>query len=129
MKCAVPLAALIVGTAAMSGGAQLGAPRAYAKPAPEVEYLYNVEVRRHYTFPNGDALASGYKICDHVSRGDSYAQVVAEVRNDVAPDDEFAVNYLISYAVEILCPAQIWQLRNSAGGYHPPEPPLGMSPE
>jgi hypothetical protein len=49
-----------------------------------------------------------------------YPQVMGEVKGDVVPNDEFAANYLVSNAVGILCPAQIWQLRNSAAGYRPP---------
>lgn len=92
---------------------------AQAAPAPEVEYLYDMTVRRHYNFPNNDALGYGRGICDKVSRGDSYAQVMSNTKSDVSPNDEFAVNYLISYAVNLLCPAQIWQLRNSAAHYRP----------
>lgn len=94
--------------------------RAYAAPAPEVEYTYDVMVRRHFNFPNNDAIGYGYGICDKVSHGDTYAQVMGDVKRDVTPNDEFAANYLVSYAVNLLCPAQVWQLRNSAGGYQPP---------
>ena len=59
-------------------------------------------------------------MCDKVSRGEGYAQVMGEVKRDVVPNDEFAANYLVSYAVNLLCPAQIWQLRNSAAHYQPP---------
>jgi hypothetical protein len=45
---------------------------------------------------------------------------MGEVKGDVVPNDEFAANYLVSYAVNLLCPAQIWQLRNSAAHYQPP---------
>lgn len=96
-------------------------PRAYGAPAPQVEYVYDVMVRRHYNFPNPtEAINYGYGICNKVSRGDSYAQVMGDVKNDVVPNDEFATNYLISYAVNLLCPALIWQLRSSAAGYRPP---------
>jgi Protein of unknown function (DUF732) len=115
------LAALLVAAAAMSGAVPAIVPAAHAKPAPEVEYMYDVAVRRQYNFPNGDAIGYGYGICDRVGRGSSYAQLVDQVRSDVTPKDGAAVNYLISYSVEILCPAQIGQLRNSAVGYVPPE--------
>lgn len=59
------------------------ATRAYAAPAPEVEYVYNVMVRRHYDFPNNDAIGYGHGICDKVSGGQSYAQVMGDVKNDV----------------------------------------------
>jgi hypothetical protein len=96
------------------------APRARAAPAPEVEYLYDVTLRRHYDFPNNDALGYGHGICDKVTEGRSYAQLMGDVKSDVTPNDEFAANYLVSYAVNLLCPAQIWRLRNSAAHYQPP---------
>jgi Protein of unknown function (DUF732) len=111
---------LILATAAISGAAQVISPQAHAAPAPEVEYVYDVMVRRHYNFPNNDAVSYGYAICDKVTRGEGYAQVMGEVKGDVVPNDEFAANYLVSYAVNLLCPAQIWQLRNSAAHYQPP---------
>jgi len=111
---------LILATAAISGAAQVISPQAHAAPAPEVEYVYDVMVRRHYNFPNNDAVSYGYAICDKVTRGESYAQVMGEVKGDVVPRDEFAANYLVSYAVNLLCPAQVWQLRNSAAHYQPP---------
>ena len=121
MKSPTSLATLIVIAAALGGAAQTQAPRAQAAPDPQVEYLYDVAVRRHYNFPNSDALGYGYEICDKVSRGESYARVMGDVKSDVTPKDEFAANYLVSYAVNLLCPAQIWQLRNSAAHYRPPD--------
>ena len=85
-----------------------------------MEYTYDVVVRRHYDFPNNDAISYGYGVCDKVTRGEGYSQVMGDVKNDVIPNDEFAANYLVSYAVGILCPAQIWQLRKSAAGYQLP---------
>ena len=120
MKRRTSVAALIVATVAVGGAAGTLAPQAHAKPAPEVEYVYNVEVRRHYDFPNNDAIGYGYGICGKVTAGEGYPQVMGDVKNDVTPNDEFAANYLVAYAVDILCPAQIWQLRNSAQGYRPP---------
>lgn len=120
MKSPILVAALIVFAAGLGGAAQTGAPRARAAPDPQVEYLYDVAGRRHYDFPNNDALGYGRGICDKVTRGESYAQVMGDVKNDVTPNDEFAANYLVSYAVNLLCPAQIWQLRNSAAHYRPP---------
>lgn len=107
--------------AAVGAVTQLAAPPAQAAPAPEIEYLYNVTVRRHYNFPDTtDALSYGYGICDKIGRGESYGQLMGGVKSDVTPQDEFAANYLISYAVNLLCPAQVWQLRNSAAHYQPP---------
>src|SRR6516165_9408411 len=120
MKPRTSALALIVAVAAVGGAAETLAPRANAKPAPEVEYMYNVAVRRHYNFPNNDAIGYGYGICGKVTAGESYAQVMGDVKNDVTPNDEFAANYLVSYAVENVCPAQIWQLRKSAEGYRQP---------
>ena len=100
--------------------ASILAPSASAVPAPEVEYVYNVIVRRHFDFPNNDALGYGFAICDKVGRGESYSDVMGDVKREIFPNDEQAANYVVSYAVGILCPAQIWQLRNSAAGYQPP---------
>jgi hypothetical protein len=121
MKSPTSLATLIIVAAALGGAVQTQAPRAQAAPAPQVEYLYDVTVRRHYNFRDNDALGYGYEICDKVSRGESYAEVMGDVKSDVTPNDEFAANYLVSYAVNLLCPAQIWQLRNPAAHYRPPD--------
>jgi hypothetical protein len=120
MKSPFLVAALVVITAALGGAAQTGTPRAQAAPDPQAEYLYDVVGRRHYDFPINDALGYGHGICDKVTRGESYAQVMGEVKSDVTPNDEFAANYLVSYAVNLLCPEQLWQLRNSAAHYRPP---------
>jgi hypothetical protein len=71
----------------------------------------------------GAALGYGCGICDKVSAGHAYAQVVGEVKADIATSDEYQASYLINQAVNELCPAQIWQLRNSAAHYRPP--PVG----
>jgi hypothetical protein len=120
MKRRKSLVVLIVFSAAIAGVMRLPPPHAHAAPAPEVEYVYDVMVRRHYNFPNNDAIGYGREICDNVGQGTSYAQVMNVVKRDITPNDEFAANYLLSYAVNRLCPAQIWQLRNSAAGYQPP---------
>jgi len=108
-------------TAAMVGCIAIaGAPNAYAAPAPEVEYVYDVMVRRHYSFADpADAIRYGRTICESVGRGDSYARVMDQTKGQIMPNDEFAANYLVSYAVNLLCPELIWQLRNSAAGYQP----------
>jgi hypothetical protein len=93
--------------------------------ADVVAYLVNVHVRPGYNFPNADAaLGYGYGICDKVSAGRAYAQLMDEVKADFATSDEYQASYLINQAVNELCPAQIWQLRNSAAHYRPP-PTLG----
>jgi hypothetical protein len=127
MKRRKSLATVIVAATAVSGVSLILAARADAVPAPEVEYVYNVMVRRHYNFPNNDALAYGHGICDKVGGGEGYAQLMGDVKGDVTPSDEFAANYLVSYAVSLLCPGLIWQLRNSAGGYQPPGGVAGPS--
>ena len=66
-----------------------------------------------------DAIGYGFQLCDKVSRGVPYADVMSDVKRDVFPSDEFGANYVVSYAVGILCPAQIAGLRSSAVGYRP----------
>jgi hypothetical protein len=112
------VAVALVAATAFTGLAH--APLAQAVPGPEVEYTYDVIVRRHFDFPNNDAIGYGYGICDKVTRGQPYANIMADVKSDVMPNDEQAANYVVSNAVGILCPAQIWPLRNSAAGYRPP---------
>lgn len=112
---AIATAAVVVGSVALAP-----VPHAYAAPAPEVEYFYDVMVRRHFNFSNPtDAVDYGHGICDKASRGEGYAQVLNDVKTDILPNDESAANYLVSYAVNLLCPAQIWQLRNSAAHDQP----------
>jgi Protein of unknown function (DUF732) len=120
MKSAKTVVSAVVAATVVGGVPLAPAPRTGAAPNPEVEYVYDVVARRHYGFPNGDALAEGYRICDKVRTGEGYGQVMGEVKNEVTPSDEFAADYLVSYAVQLLCPDLIWQLRNSAGGYRPP---------
>lgn len=103
--------------AVLVSGAIGAAPDALAVPAPEVEYTYNVIVRRHFDFPNNDALGYGWEICDKVTGGIPYAAVMANVKRDIQPNDEQAANYVVSYAIGVLCPAQIWILRDLAAGY------------
>lgn len=88
-------------------------------------YLVNVTVRPGYNFPNADAaLTYGDGICGKVRAGERYAQIMREVKEDFGNPDEYQASYLISQAVGELCPAQIWQLRQSAAGYVPPTGPV-----
>ena len=96
------------------------APPASAAPAPEVEFTYDVIVRRHFDFPGNDAIGYGHGICEKEVNNVGYPQVMADARRDLWPNDEQSANYVVSYAVGLLCPAQIWQLRNSAAGYRAP---------
>lgn len=108
----------LVGALGVTGSAL--APPSGAVPAPEIEYTYDVTVRRHFDFPNNDAIGYGYGICDKVTRGEPYDSVMADVKGDVMPRDEQAANYVVANAVGILCPVQIWQSRGSAAHYRPP---------
>lgn len=88
--------------------------------ADQVAYLVNVTVRPGYNFRSpDDALSYGYRICDKISQGRSFTQLVSDIKTDFNTADEFQASYLISQAAQELCPAMIWQLRNSAAGYRP----------
>lgn len=63
--------------------------------------------RRHYSFAAPDqAVTYGHQICNSVGQGEGYAQVMADVKRDVIPNNESSANYVVSYAVNLLCPAQ-----------------------
>ena len=106
---------ILASVAALSALALAGAPSAHAD---QVAYLVNVTVRPGYNFANADdALGYGYSVCDRVGAKMSYAQLVDEVKRDFNTVDYYQSAYLINQAVNELCPAQIWQLRQSAAGY------------
>jgi hypothetical protein len=110
---------LIAGTFAALGavGVLSTAQPAYAD---NIGYLVNVTVRPGYNFPNADAaLAYGHGVCDQINSGVSYGQLVNTIKSDFATSDEFQASYLISQSAQELCPAAIWQLRQSAAGYVP----------
>jgi hypothetical protein len=96
-----------------------GAPSAMpAASADAVAYLVNVTVRPGYNFANADqALAYGHGVCDKIAQGRPYAQLIADIKNDSNTSDDYQASYLITQSANELCPAQIWQLRNSAAGY------------
>jgi hypothetical protein len=104
-------------------GAVLAAGAAVVAVAPPanadvVAYLVNVHVRPGYNFPNADAaIGYGNSVCDRVAAKMSYAQLVEQVKADFNTADYYQGAYLINQAVNELCPAQIWQLRQSAAGY------------
>ena len=82
--------------------------------ADALGYLINVTVRPGYIFANADAaLAYGSGICDRVGEGVSYSRNLATVKTDLGTDDDYQAAYLINQAIEELCPALIWQLRQS----------------
>lgn len=100
----------------------LAAAVAPAPPAraDAVAYLVNVTVRPGYHFANADdALAYGRRLCDGVAAGRTYPQLMGDVKTDFANPDDYQASYLITQAVNELCPAQIWPLRTSAAGYRP----------
>ena len=112
------VAGLIAACAALVG---LGAALPPQARADAVAYLVNVTVLPGYNFADADAaLSYGHGICEKVAAGRSYAQVAADVKADFNTSDEYQASYLITQAVNELCPAMIWQLRNSAANYRPP---------
>jgi Protein of unknown function (DUF732) len=110
----------LVFTSMAAALATAAATVALAQPAgaDSVAYLVNVHVRPGYNFPNADAaIGYGNTICDRVAAKMGYAQLVDQVKADFHTTDYYQGAYLINQAVNELCPAQIWQLRQSAGGY------------
>ncbi|HTQ21903.1 DUF732 domain-containing protein [Mycobacterium sp.] len=114
------LASAALVCAALSGIAvSVGAPCARADV---VAYLVNVTMRPGYHFANADAaLQYGHGLCDKISQGRTYPQVMGDVKADFNTSDEYQASYLISQAVNELCPELIWQLRDSAANYRPTE--------
>lgn len=91
--------------------------------ADDLGYLINITVRPGYQFADAQsALSYGHSICDKVNSGYRYTQIVREVQSDFHTEDDFHASYLIGQAVDELCPASIWQLRQSAASYRPEEP-------
>ena len=87
-------------------------------------YLFNITVRPGYHFGSGDAAVSyGYGICDKIHSGMAYGSLLTGIMNDQATDDNYQAAYLVNQAAEMLCPAEIWQLRQSAAHYSPPASP------
>ena len=89
--------------------------------ADEAAYLINVTVRPGYNFANADAaLKYGHGICDKISRDLPYGWIMSDIKADFGTTDEYQASYLITQSANELCPALIWQLRNSAARYRPP---------
>jgi hypothetical protein len=111
--------------AAVIGPMALGLLGVATTAAPHVRadlvaYLVNVTVRPGYDFASAEnALAYGDGICDKVSAGRTYAKLVRDIENDFHTADELQASYLITQAVNELCPALIWQLRATAAHYRP----------
>ena len=110
---------MIVGTlagAALAGGLAVPA----VAGADQIGYIINVTLRPTYNFPNAQAaLDYGYGLCGQIAGGAPYAEMAGRIKNDFNTGDEFTVSYLLSQAAQELCPAQTWQLRQSAAGYRP----------
>lgn len=110
-------------TCGLLAAAVVSVPTVFApvSHADATAYLIGVTVRPGYNFPNADAaLGYGYGICDKVAAGQPFGQVMGDVRGDFGNHDDYQASYLISQAVNELCPAQIWQLRKSAAHYQSP---------
>jgi len=108
----------LVGAALAVAGALSAVSLAPTANADAVAYLVNVHVRPGYNFPNADAaIGYGQTVCDRVEAKMSYGQLVDQVKADFNSADYYQGAYLINQAVNELCPAQIWQLRQSAAGY------------
>lgn len=111
----------LLAVALVTSGVSGAVAAAPAGHADVVAYLVNVTVRPRYNFANADAaLAYGNTICDKVAAARGYSQIMADVKSDFSTSDDYQASYLITQAVNELCPAQIWALRNSAAGYRPP---------
>lgn len=107
-----------VALAALVGTVTAGLGTAGLAHGDAVAYLVNVTVRPGYNFANAlDALQYGNGVCDKVARGQSYETLISVLKADFRTGDEYQTSYLIAQAVNELCPAQIWQLRNSAAGH------------
>jgi hypothetical protein len=114
------IAGITTAVACAAGAAVITAPPSVAD---EIGYLVNVTVRPGYNFANARAaLDYGYGLCDRIGQHQSYADLATTIRSDFNTSDEFQISYLLSQATQELCPAQIWQLRQSAAGYRAPAP-------
>jgi hypothetical protein len=98
----------------------LAVPLSPRAGADQTAYLVNVTVRPGYNFANADnALVYGYGLCDRIAAQRTYGQIIGDIEAHFQHSDEYQASYLITQAVNELCPALIWQLRNSAANYRP----------
>lgn len=73
----------------------------------------NVTMPSGYNFTSADtALSYGKGLYAKVSHSRSYARFMGDVKADSATSNEYQAPHLTSQAVDELCPALIWQLRN-----------------
>lgn len=115
----------VLAAVALATGA-VGVPFASLQSAhaDAVAYLVNVTVRPGYNFANADdAIGYGRGICDKVAQGRTYSAIISDLKADFNAADDYQAAYLINQAINELCPALIWQLRNSATQYRPMEVP------
>jgi hypothetical protein len=109
--CFAPMAAWVIVTLGLAPSAR----------ADMTAYLIDVQIRPGYDFPNAQAaLDYGYGLCDKVSQGLRFRELMGDVKADFNTSDEYQASYLISQAVNELFPALVWQLRNSAALYRLP---------
>lgn len=88
--------------------------------ADDFVYLVNVTMRPGYNFVGpGAALDYGHRICQKVGANIAYNQLLTDIETDLDNPDEYHASYLVTQAVNELCPELIWQLRNSAAGHRP----------
>lgn len=110
------LLAVVLGSAAAVAGSLSLAP---AAQADDLGFIINTTLGPGTSFPNGQAaLDYGHNLCDQLAGGVGYPALATQIKNDFGPN-EYKVSYLLSQATEMLCPAQIWWLRESAAGYKP----------
>jgi len=85
MERGLLLVGLIV-AAIFCGSATVLAPQAHAVPAPDIEFVYDTTVRKQYSFANtADAISYAHAICDKITGGASYAQVIGDVKTMSSP--------------------------------------------
>jgi hypothetical protein len=86
-RCATAggLSLLVIASSVLTTSA-LCAPTARADV---VAYLVNVTVRPGYNFPNADAAVNyGHEVCDKIGRGQSYGDLIGDVKSDFQTSDE-----------------------------------------
>ena len=117
-------ARILIAAGALVAGGVGALGNAPAASADALGYLINITVRPGYNFPGPDAAVSyGYGVCDKIHQGVGYGPLLAGIMTDLSTNDEYQAVYLVNQAAEMLCPAEIWQLRQSAAGYVGPAKP------
>jgi hypothetical protein len=70
--------------------------------------------------PIAGAIVDSPAVRASIGSGQSHARGLGQIKFDFDNPDEYQACYLITQAVNEICPALIWQLRNSAANYRPP---------